>query len=446
MGRHDPMKFSTDQAFLSRHVTRSIALGVTLGLFASSAAAENGRHAVTVLTDAGEPVPGAMVSVSQLGLFNTMMTDTEGDTVPIERELQAPTVVRLDEALTTAYNDNFPAMTIGQHFTYVPDDSESTTSHRLTYFQPLARQLQFDQFRVTDDLESGWTSLSAPGATYDFDAYVAELKTNDVISNYFAFKMGLHVGHFQHGILIRTDDWVELDALGMYFNVDSKGYTYGSSGPQVHVFSMEQPGFRPQASATVHQADGEDIEFLLSGFLAPGDNLILFQDPAPKATYPADDLGMEVGLSTADPDCVPVVTNCSGIATCSPSAPKSYATGSAITCTTGYVKIGSQFNVGCGSRISEKECTSYKGGVSFGGSIGVVDVTASGEITHTDCLTVTVLGGYRGQGYRCFKACSRDWEWPARTFFGRDYTAHDTTKCSAPGETGTATCKTKDCD
>lgn len=430
------------------------ALAATFAALASPALAHatQSDFCMSVSTDAMDPMPYPVAYAGQNGLAYALLGDDLGGTPTISLDASQPRVVRIDEVPLTVNSglNQFPATSIGQHFTLQPLDATAGPL-RLHYFQPVARQIGFYPPYGVSDNQSGWSASGSDTATYGFQAYVAELPTDFVISNYFAWKIGWHVDLFQHGLLLRADDWVDLGAEGINFHIDRSGYDYGADGPVASTFAMEMQGYGSYLTVDVKGVDAEKVDFQLYGYLAPGDNLILFGDPEPGGVYQADDLGTIIGGGEGtDSDCTLPPPPCATAGTCAPPMPGGAVMGGATTCSDWGLPIGPELKPGCGSTAGFDVCTTWEGGMSWEIEIstpgGGLTIGNDGRVGGSHCVNVTAQGGWKVQAYQCFKKCERTWDitWvPWYSIFPRH--GHKTTSCIVNGGIATSTCQFQQC-
>ena len=197
-----------------------------------SFAAQGGtKFAVSVNTDAMQTVPFPTVTIGQFGAAQQLVGEYDGGTETVDWFIDFPTVVRIGETPVTTRGNQFTGTTLGQHFTYIPDESGAADGARLNYYQPTARRIGFYAPLAVSDSESGWIAYGSPNATYGFEALIAELPTKEVVSNFLAFEIGIHADVFQHGLVLRCDSTVDLGSEGIVFRIDRRGYDYGGPDP-----------------------------------------------------------------------------------------------------------------------------------------------------------------------------------------------------------------------
>jgi hypothetical protein len=284
-----------------------------------------------------------------------------------------------------------------------------------------------------------------------FEALVAKLPTNEVISNYLAYSIGMHVDVFMHGILIRVDDRTDLDSEGINFQIDREGYDCGFASAQMTSLGMGNPNFSSLLTSNLIGVDSTVVDFQLFGYLSPGDNLILFTEPNPGGSYVSDPLGGIIENGTGGNDCQLPDPPCKTEGTCNPPRPGGADMGLPTVCVDKWLKLGPEMTPSCGSGAGFSVCTTHKGGVSWGAEIGIpetieFEIGGSGEVSGTHCTNVSADGGYKVKAYQCFKICTRSWEcsyFPWYSFTQRDYTK--STSCVISGGIATATCQFEVC-
>lgn len=435
-------------SLLVRNTLSVVLLCVTA--FASPQNSSAQRFALSVMTDAVDPLPYPIAVVSQVNTYYTLSGDAEGDCPTLDIDSGIPMVVRLEEVPLTTLGGAHQAIAIGQHFTTVhPPAIGDAQTTRLHYFQPVARRLNFYAPYTTTDGESRWRATGTDSATYGFQAWAAELPNPDVISNYFAHKIGWHVELFENGLLIRCDDWVDLGAQGMRLLFDTELLEYPSGGPQVSVFSMSLPNYQGFAAGAVAGHSDGVLRVDLTGYLAPGDNLILMTSGAAGGVYVADPIGQNNGGSgQTDPNCEPSPPQCAG-PTCNPPLPAHAYSSLPKDCVYRADKIGAPYEHPCGAESQEiKSCSWWEGGISakYKPHDGGVEIGGHLKIGGSKCSAYTAKAGYRYQKWQCYSICTKRWdltwtEWMFSVRYG-----HTTTKCEEEsGNPVWTACKYRDC-
>ena len=413
-----------------------------------------GEVSFGVRDDSGDGVAFPLMLVSQAGLTYGLTGDARGETDSLSLVLNDDIEVRLEESLTTTLDGAYNATTIGQQFTYHPmAPGESLDGLRLYYHQPTARRLSFDSSVLPhNDGESGWFAYPASlSPQYLFEAGVAELVTSEVISNYSAFKGGGHTDDWLHGLLIRVAQEVDLTSDPVGFAIERDGYVYADSGPVVQtVYTGSHPGGNG-LSVSLVDVDDDTLWVTISGFLRPGDNLVLVANPDPAPASAAPGLpGPIIFPATTAGSCEPGAPSCD-TDSCTPGISGGYNCG-APKCTPNYVLMDGVVCAPCGAEVSKEKCTEFKGGISakwkfswFGSGF---ELTPSGEIKGKICSTVTALKGNCAQGFFCYTRCQRTCTVDRMAKWGNEpvqYTYNLTGSCSVEGITSATSCEHTDC-
>ncbi|GJM22513.1 MAG: hypothetical protein DHS20C15_24280 [Planctomycetota bacterium] len=433
-----------------------MALLLHVALVADVAAQIPGTLGVSVRNDVMDRIPQPLVFVSQDGTTYGLTGDATGNVTAPLLMLDQPIIVRLEEVLTTDGPGGPPAITVGQHFGFVAREANETSDDvRLVYCQPTARQLTVD-FTATQQLRdgsSGWTAVADTTATPPvFDAWIAELPTEEVISNYYAFMTGDFETLWQHGILIRVEQDVDLTGTPITFAIDHDGYSYGTTGPRI---GSRYFGNHPNGQGHTAFAAGIDSTHVyveLEGELRTGDNLIFLKEPQPALAQPAPPLSGPVTYpATASAQCTPPAPVCSTAGQCTPRCNGAVEKGDA-TCADKVELLGNVVCAPCGAEVSKEKCNKWKGGIvaklTFGFFGGDLELSASGELSGEVCTQVTALEGNCVQGYFCYKVCTRTCLWEHTMHYDPwiTFLSGGPQHCKVDGIDAATACEHTDCD
>lgn len=413
---------------------------------------QRGPFSLSIKDDVFDALAYPTVFLSQSNVTLALNGDAFGRVASPDLFLNAPLAVRLEEVAATGNGGQYPALSIGQHFGYrAKKAGSSVDGMRLVYCQPKARQLGFGPglFPV-DDGESGWTaSATDDGGTPAFSAWVAELPTTEVISNYYAYATAAHDTRWLHGLLLRVDQDVDLTGTPLLLAIDSDGYDYGPSGP---VAQTDYVGGHPGGlghSISYVGTDAEQVYLLLEGELRTGDNLILLDNPVSVPTPNYLPLQGPVLYPTfaSEGECPPPAPQCNTTGTCEPSCGGGQSTGGR-SCHNVVILLDGVVCAPCGAEVSKEKCSEFKGGlvakISWSLFGGDVSVTASGEIKGKVCSQVTALPGFCAQGYSCIRVCTRGCLYEA-VHEGLIISNRYEASCKIDGITSATSCQHTDC-
>ncbi len=243
------------------------------------------------MTDAFGRVPSGLVTAYGAHSGASLQGDAYGETATSWFSSSEMLTLIFEEVPTTTANGLFQAETIGQQLTLLPSDLAAFVDRGVvyTYFQPTARQLLFDSSAdgMVSDFESGWRVVrhtdegsDSPPDEYYFSSWVAELPTTESISRYLAFAVNSNSTLYQHGVLLRMDEDVDLGEPGFDLLINTVGYSYGI--PASPVVQSLYVGDAPGGSALAVSIEGlaeSTIAINVRGRLKKGDNLILLSQP-----------------------------------------------------------------------------------------------------------------------------------------------------------------------
>jgi hypothetical protein len=366
-----------------------------------------------VRDDVFDPVPIPFAFISQGGISYGLTGGPDGNISAPDMALNRKMAVRFEELMLPASIGSLKATTIGQHFTYKSSKSVSKSDGvRLVYCQPKARQLAFKKgYWPVDDLKGGWAAETIDAEVLTpFDAYVAELPTTEIISNYYAYSVAYHETKWLHGVLMRMDETVYVDNSPLIFAIDRDGYDYGTQGPIAGSDYMGSDPLGQGHTVTFIGEDADAVYLMVTGELRVGDNLLLLRNPYPTPAPPYKPIVPPViYLASSAGECPPPAPVCNTTGTCTPSCWNTPVGG--ISCRNHAILLDGVVCAPCGAEVSKEKCSEFKGGLVakmawsvFGGELSV---TASGEVSGKVCSTVTALPGFCAQGYSCLRACTR---------------------------------------
>lgn len=432
------------------------------------------RFAVT--TAEFESLKGASVRFHYDGLDYEQSTDSSGLTPPMDFGVSSLVTVELGEYPCTSPHRGLVGTTLGQRFGYdfAPLLTPGTDQVSVRYFQPLVRDTFVPYMAEVIDPYAGWVIYSFLA----FPASVGELVSTDVVSNYLAYSAGSHDTTYHHGIVIRVEEDVELPEQGLALWIDRNGYPVSSpSVDAIYIGDSQGAGFNAVLAGPLN-AQGY-IGIHVTGILRAGDNLIALGNPGvgggrrrslplggpfispsfPSHACPGDGSEPDPMAVMTDPNGpfadsngeIPESSKCDATAQPDPPYSNCVFTG----CDFGFLTIG-EASAGCGSIVNTTLSQGWSGGVTVGVTIGApefnVTWTESGSVSGQASIAVSVMGGWRAEGFIGYTVCSAICDKTVKALTGQwmgpsitTIITHPTVQCHNGVQVSTATCKFDDC-